>query len=162
MFWGLFAIYTPLAFPYYGKHAFYICDFLSILQVSSVSKINSSTNSQHPFVTKANNGLKINPAPELPAFGNASNNVNGGSSKSKISLPQNVPRSAGSMQYAQPQTAKPSGLRMPSPSLSFFNQVNSHGLFQIIREMHSLWIIVKCYWRVRLNLLFYFAVKGFA
>ncbi|TXG73932.1 hypothetical protein EZV62_002511 [Acer yangbiense] len=99
--------------------------------VSSVSKINSSTNSQHPFVTKANNGLKINPAPELPAFGHASNNVNGGSSKSKISLPQNVPRSAGSMQYAQPQTAKPSGLRMPSPSLSFFNQSKaSHNLLQ--------------------------------
>ncbi|KAK3206103.1 hypothetical protein Dsin_020149 [Dipteronia sinensis] len=99
--------------------------------VSSVLKINSSTNSQHPFVTKANNGLKINPAPELPAFGHASNNVNGGSSKSKIPLPQNVPRSAGSMQYAQPQTAKPSGLRMPSPSLSFFNQSKaSHNLLQ--------------------------------
>ncbi|KAI9196022.1 hypothetical protein LWI28_020326 [Acer negundo] len=99
--------------------------------VSSVSKINSSTNSQHPFVSKANNGLKTNPAPELPSFGHASNNVNGGSSKSKISLPQNVPRSAGSMQYAQPQTAKPSGLRMPSPSLSFFNQSKaSHNLLQ--------------------------------
>ncbi|KAK2643268.1 hypothetical protein Ddye_025031 [Dipteronia dyeriana] len=92
--------------------------------VISVLKLNSSTNSQNPFVTKANNGLKINPSPELPAFGHASN-------KSKNSLPQNVPRSAGSMQYAQPQTAKPSGLRMPSPSLSFFNQSKaSHNLLQ--------------------------------
>ncbi|KAL5832989.1 hypothetical protein ACOSQ3_016663 [Xanthoceras sorbifolium] len=105
--------------------------------VSSVSKVHSSTNSQHPPVTKANKGLKTNPGPELPASVHASNKVDGGSSKYEISLPQNVPRSAGSLQYAQPKTTKPSGLRMPSPSLGFFNQSKASASHSVLQRSNQ-------------------------
>ncbi|KAH9700869.1 hypothetical protein KPL71_024811 [Citrus sinensis] len=83
---------------------------------SSLEK-HSSTKSQHPIINKTKNTLKIDTAPPLLTSANVLNNHDGASRKVQISLP-----SDGSMQYAQTQTAKPSGLRMPSPSLGFFNQ----------------------------------------
>lgn len=92
---------------------------------NSLLEKHSSAKSQHPIVKKTKNTLKIDTAPPLPTSANVLNNHDGESRKVQISLP-----SDGSMQYAQMQTAKPSGLRMPSPSLAFFNQSKastSHG-----------------------------------
>ncbi|XWS73753.1 hypothetical protein CRYUN_Cryun02cG0155600 [Craigia yunnanensis] len=78
----------------------------------------SSTSSQHPLVTKADNGLKVNQVPVMAA-GNGSINHEADSSKI-ASLPQSGCHIDQNTQYAQPRMAKPSGLRMPSPSLGFF------------------------------------------
>ena len=56
------------------------------------------------------------------AAGHGSINHEAGSSKTN-SLPQSGCHIRGNIQYALPQMAKPSGLRMPSPSLGFFTQV---------------------------------------
>ncbi|XWS71342.1 hypothetical protein CRYUN_Cryun03dG0130000 [Craigia yunnanensis] len=87
---------------------------------SSALASHSSTYSQHPLVTKADNGLKVNQDPVLAA-GHGSINHEAGSSKI-ASLPQSGCHIDGYTQYAQPRMAKPSGLRMPSPSLGFFTQ----------------------------------------
>lgn len=53
-----------------------------------------------------------------------SNSHDGGSSRTAIPLPKNAKRTGVNVQPAHVQTAaKPSGLRMPSPSLGFFGQV---------------------------------------
>ncbi|XVF19524.1 hypothetical protein REPUB_Repub11eG0118200 [Reevesia pubescens] len=76
--------------------------------------------SQHPLVTKADNGLKVN-QDRVVAAGHGSINHEAGSSKTAF-LPQSGCLVSGNTQYAQPQMAKSSGLRMPSPSLGFFAQ----------------------------------------
>ncbi|XWS52728.1 hypothetical protein CRYUN_Cryun11dG0095300 [Craigia yunnanensis] len=80
----------------------------------------SSTYSQHTLVTKADNGLKVNQDPVVAA-GHGSTNHEAGSSKIS-SPPLSGCHIRGNTQYALPQMAKPSGLRMPSPSLGFFTQ----------------------------------------
>ncbi|XP_044506745.1 uncharacterized protein LOC123226292 [Mangifera indica] len=98
---------------------------------SSARKTQSSNNSQHSFVTKANDASEINPGPALPASGNLSYNHE--SNEIATSFPPKFPSTGGSMQHSQVQTAKPSGLRMPSPSLGFFNQSkvsSSHNILQ--------------------------------
>ncbi|KAJ4725959.1 Retrovirus-related Pol polyprotein from transposon TNT 1-94 [Melia azedarach] len=85
---------------------------------NSALEVKSSARSQHPLVSKTNNTSQIDDrGPPLPTPGHVSNNYDGDSRKAAFSLP-----SGGSKQYTQLQTAKPSGLRMPSPSLGFFNQ----------------------------------------
>ncbi|KAJ0084261.1 hypothetical protein Patl1_30785 [Pistacia atlantica] len=100
---------------------------------SSALEIHSSTNSQHSLITKANDASKINRGPALPASGYSSNNDDGNSNKIATSFPPKAPCSGANMQHLQLQTAKPSGLRMPSPSLGFFNQSktsSAHSLLQ--------------------------------
>lgn len=111
------------------------------MQVSS--EIKSSTNVQLPHVKKTNDASKINsgsaiPAsrhtevgdalnlnsgPALPASEHAVNKHDGGSNNIATTS-QCLPPRGGSTHYPQLPTAKPSGLRMPSPSLGFFNQVD--------------------------------------
>ncbi|XVF47093.1 hypothetical protein PTKIN_Ptkin03bG0081600 [Pterospermum kingtungense] len=93
---------------------------------SSALIAHSSTYSQRPLVTKADNGLKVNQDP-VSAAGHQSINYEVGPRKI-ASLPQSGSHVGGNTLYAQaqpqpqPQMAKPSGLRMPSPSLGFFAQ----------------------------------------
>ncbi|XP_022752469.1 uncharacterized protein LOC111301222 isoform X2 [Durio zibethinus] len=83
-------------------------------------KSHSSTYSHHQLVTKADNGLKVN-QDTVVAVGHGS--INHGAGSSKItSFPQSGYHIHRSTQYEQAQLAKPSGLRMPSPSLGFFTQ----------------------------------------
>ncbi|KAK6235356.1 hypothetical protein SCA6_010693 [Theobroma cacao] len=91
---------------------------------SSALASHLSTYLQHPSVTKADNGLKGNQDPVVAA-GHGCTNHEAGSSKI-TSLPQSGCRIGGNTQYAQPRIAKPSGLRMPSPSLGFFSQSKSN------------------------------------
>ncbi|XP_021279293.1 uncharacterized protein LOC110412953 isoform X2 [Herrania umbratica] len=87
---------------------------------SSALASHLSTYLHHPSVTKADNGLKGNQDPVVAAAHGCTNHEAG---SSKIaSLPQSGCRIGGNTQYAQPRIAKPSGLRMPSPSLGFFSQ----------------------------------------
>ena len=94
--------------------------FLSSISLFCVQG-SSSTYSQHTLVTKADNGLKVNQDPVLAAS-HGSINHEAGSSKI-ASFPQSGCHIGGNTQYAQPRMAKPSGLRMPSPSLGFFTLV---------------------------------------
>ncbi|KHG08594.1 hypothetical protein F383_01001 [Gossypium arboreum] len=86
---------------------------------SSGLSSHSSAISQNPLENKVDNGLKVNKDPVV-ASGHGS--IYKEASSNKIaSLPESVCRIGGNTQYAQ-QTVKPSGLRMPSPSLGFFTQ----------------------------------------
>ncbi|XP_039002165.1 uncharacterized protein LOC120128567 [Hibiscus syriacus] len=87
---------------------------------SSALASHSSTQSHHSLVTKPDNGLKVNQDPVV-ASGHGS--INHEAVANKIaSLPQSHSHIGGNTQYSQPQMTKPSGLRMPSPSLGFFTQ----------------------------------------
>ncbi|KAB1212018.1 hypothetical protein CJ030_MR5G025394 [Morella rubra] len=93
--------------------------------VTSTSEKQPSTNLQHPLVS---NGLKVVRDPLLPSTSQATNSHDYGGIKTEVSLFQNACYTAGNMQRAQLQTAKPSGLRMPSPSLGFFGKPNAESL----------------------------------
>ncbi|GMI89053.1 hypothetical protein HRI_002574600 [Hibiscus trionum] len=87
---------------------------------SSPLASHSSAQSQHPLVTKPDNGLKVN-QDLVVASGHVS--INNEAVSNKIaSLPQSHCHIGGNTQYSHPQMTKPSGLRMPSPSLGFFTQ----------------------------------------
>ncbi|KAF5447096.1 hypothetical protein F2P56_032671 [Juglans regia] len=89
--------------------------------VNSASEKILSTNLPHSPVTKTNNGFGVILDP-LPNTSNTTNSHNCGGAKTAVSLFQNACYTGGNMQHAQPQITKPSGLRMPSPSLGFFGQ----------------------------------------
>ncbi|KAB2021284.1 hypothetical protein ES319_D07G128600v1 [Gossypium barbadense] len=86
---------------------------------SSGLSSHSSALSQNPLENKVDNGLKVNKDPVV-ASGHGSIDKEAGFNKI-ASLPESVCHIGGNTQYAQ-QTVKPSGLRMPSPSLGFFTQ----------------------------------------
>lgn len=96
-------------------------------QANPPLEINSSGNLQPQSVTKVNSSLKVIPDIKLPAVSANREHPSiagySGSNKTAVSLPQNARHIGGNLQYAQPQTTKPSGLRMPSPSLGLFSQV---------------------------------------
>ena len=93
------------------------------MQVISASEKNPSANLQHLTVTEANNSSEIIPDTLLPSTSHTPDSHDGGGNKVAVTLPQNACITGGQMQHAQLQKAKPSGLRMPSPSLGFFGQV---------------------------------------
>ncbi|XVE79098.1 hypothetical protein DITRI_Ditri14bG0030300 [Diplodiscus trichospermus] len=102
---------------------------------SSAVASHSSTNSRHPLITEADNGLKFNQDPVLAA---AHGSINHEADSSKItSLPQSGCRIHINTQNAQPQVAKPSGLRMPSPSLGFFTQSKTNALHSLQSSSQS-------------------------
>ncbi|XP_048234556.1 uncharacterized protein LOC8289750 [Ricinus communis] len=100
----------------------------NVAKVSSVPEIHSSSNVQSQ--TK----VSLEAVPDSvvpvtrPAYGPDSN-----TRKIAVSFSQNACYNGANMQPTQPQTAKPSGLRMPSPSLRFFGQSklsDSHSLLE--------------------------------
>lgn len=95
----------------------YIVVFMSNLQAHPVLKVNSSR-SQHES-TDSNKGLKAatNSLISKPLPSN-----DDGTKKVFASITQNAPPDGRSM-LNQTQIPKPSGLRMPSPSMGFFGQV---------------------------------------
>ncbi|KAK8661134.1 hypothetical protein V6N13_052033 [Hibiscus sabdariffa] len=96
---------------------------------SSALASHSSALSQHPLVTKPDNGLKVNQDPVV-ASGHGSI-YHEAVSKKVASLLQSHCHTGGNTQYSQPQMAKPSGLRMPSPSLGFFTQSKANASHNI-------------------------------
>lgn len=92
------------------------------MQVNLASEKHLSTNLPHPPVTETNNGFGVIPDP-LPHTSHTANIHNCGGAKTTVSFFQNACYTGGNMQHAQSQITKPSGLRMPSPSLGFFGQV---------------------------------------
>ncbi|GMI94681.1 hypothetical protein HRI_003137400 [Hibiscus trionum] len=99
---------------------------------SSALGSHSSAQSRHPLVTKADNGLKVNQDPVV-ASGYGSINHEAVSNKF-ASLLQSHCHTGVNTQYSQPQMAKPSGLRMPSPSLGFFSQSKTNASHNIQRR----------------------------
>ncbi|KAA8543990.1 hypothetical protein F0562_021833 [Nyssa sinensis] len=89
--------------------------------VDSPLEINSSTNRRPVLVGKANGSLQENPDPVLPPSGAHALEGHDVSRKTGLSS-QNTQCIGGNMPYIKFQTTKPSGLRMPSPSLGFFGQ----------------------------------------
>ncbi|KAF5930923.1 hypothetical protein HYC85_031796 [Camellia sinensis] len=90
---------------------------------NSTLEVRSSTNPQPPLVTKANCGLEVFPAAVLPPTGSRAPDAHDLYRKTGV-VPQNTQYIGGNMRDTQFQTIKPSGLRMPSPSLGFFCQVS--------------------------------------
>ncbi|XP_050210344.1 uncharacterized protein LOC126660725 isoform X2 [Mercurialis annua] len=93
----------------------------NMVKISSVPEIHSSSSAQLPQVGQVKNSLKVIPDSAVPvahpARGHDSNTRN-----IAASFSQNACNNVGLMQPPQPQKAKTSGLRMPSPSLGFFGQ----------------------------------------
>lgn len=110
----------------------------------------SPTKTPCPPVTEANNGLEVISKQALPSTSHTSYGRDDRSRKTavpeevtskqalpsaghvsygrddrlrKITVP--LPHTGVNLPHTRLQTSKPSGLRMPSPSLSFFNQVLS-------------------------------------
>lgn len=105
---------------------------LPINFLGQASSVKCSTNLKLPLKTEANNNSKVVSNPSVPPTGLASSVPDGGSSRTAIPLPKNAYSTGVNVQHAQLQTAKPSGLRMPSPSLGFFGQV------QLLALIHKL------------------------
>ncbi|XP_024031796.1 uncharacterized protein LOC21394483 [Morus notabilis] len=82
----------------------------------------SLSNVQLQLNTEANGDLEVILNPPLPSTRLAPKVQDDVSSKTAIPLPQTACHTSVSMQRTQLQMAKPSGLRMPSPSLGFFGQ----------------------------------------
>lgn len=93
-------------------------------------KKHSSTNTQHPQVNLANNCSEVipdlvRPVVVRPVAAHPLNGSDNSTSKIAVSFSQNASCNSENMQCTESQTAKASGLRMPSPSLGFFSQVCS-------------------------------------
>ncbi|XP_020532593.1 uncharacterized protein LOC105628158 isoform X2 [Jatropha curcas] len=99
------------------------------VKVSSVPETHSSSNLQLPQVRQANNSSEVVPAAAHPSTANDSN-----TSKIAVSFSQNASSNGGNMQHIQPQTTKPTGLRMPSPSLGFFGQSKPSGSYSLLQR----------------------------
>ncbi|KAI8026988.1 hypothetical protein LOK49_LG02G01199 [Camellia lanceoleosa] len=114
---------------------------LEPLKPNSTLEVCSSTNLQPPLVTKATCGLEVFPAAELPPTGSRAADACDLYQKTGV-VPQNTYYIGGNMRDTQFQTIKPSGLRMPSPSLGFFRQIDlsSH----IVRVYLTLKEAVSC------------------
>ncbi|KAI7983971.1 hypothetical protein LOK49_LG15G01543 [Camellia lanceoleosa] len=91
---------------------------------NSTLEVRLSTNPHPPLVTKANCGLEVFPAAVLPPTGSRAPDAHDLYRKTGV-VPQNTHYIGGNMRDTQFQTIKPSGLRMPSPSLGFFCQPKS-------------------------------------
>lgn len=102
----------------YIKFCFLI---FNIAQASSPLEVHPSTNTQPSLVKKANSSLQVTPDPVVPSTTALSSEGQYGSSIVAGSLHQNIHIAGGKM--SQLQKGKPSGLRMPSPSLGYFGQV---------------------------------------
>ncbi|GAV71363.1 hypothetical protein CFOL_v3_14857 [Cephalotus follicularis] len=90
-----------------------------------------SCTSSSDLITQTNHGVKMKPGQVLPAPPHGQNGHKNGTSKIAVTPPQTDSSVCGNMRTAQLQTSKPSGLRMPSPSLGFFGQSkvsDLHGL----------------------------------
>ncbi|GFZ17940.1 hypothetical protein Acr_26g0012090 [Actinidia rufa] len=83
------------------------------------------------MVPKANCGLAVFPAGVLPPTGSRAPDAHHVSKKTGFLLPQSTQCLDGNLRSTQFQTTKPSGLRMPSPSLEFFGQ-----------EVHDQYLVV--------------------
>ncbi|XP_038706496.1 uncharacterized protein LOC120002020 isoform X2 [Tripterygium wilfordii] len=95
----------------------------SFIQQSRKNVVNStSTNSQPRRAAKENISSQGVPSAMRQACGQASNGCLDGAIRVGVSLPQISSSICGKMPCVQAQTMKPSGLRMPSPSLGFFGQ----------------------------------------
>ncbi|KAJ7980946.1 copine family protein 2-like isoform X2 [Quillaja saponaria] len=88
---------------------------------NSRSEIKSAATPHHLLVTKVKAGIEVIPDPLLSSTGHPSGNMVE-SRKVAVFPTQNACSSGGNMQKTQFQSAKPSGLRMPSPSMGYFNQ----------------------------------------
>ncbi|WCJ41115.1 hypothetical protein M5689_022001 [Euphorbia peplus] len=105
----------------------------SMLKVAAEQEMHSSTGSQPPKVSLENNSSEGLPDAVVPAAADPLNGHDSTSNKHASSLRQTTCYYGENKQHAQTQIAKPSGLRMPSPSLGFFGQSkssNSHGELQ--------------------------------
>ncbi|KAM6578778.1 hypothetical protein CsatB_030615 [Cannabis sativa] len=86
------------------------------------SSVKGSTSLQYPLKTEANNDLDVTVRTSLLPADLGSNSRTGGS-RTAISLPKNTYCTGYNTQPTQlPTVPKPSGLRMPSPSIGFFGQ----------------------------------------
>nr|GME13772.1 uncharacterized protein LOC109163234 [Ipomoea batatas] len=92
---------------------------------SDISTLNinlSNSSSLLPIRKNGNTSLKVIPDPVAAYSSIPSSQGQDGSAPPAVSRLQNTFTSVRSLQHAQIQTIKPSGLRMPSPSLGFFRQ----------------------------------------
>ncbi|CAK7339451.1 unnamed protein product [Dovyalis caffra] len=108
----------------------------AISKVSAVTKVHSSTNA-HLQVNQAINRSEVIPGLVLPAAAHPLNGCDGSTSKIAVSLSQNAFCNSGNVQYTQSQTAKPSCLRMPSPSLGFFSQSKTSGSLSLLERTQA-------------------------
>ncbi|GFZ17894.1 hypothetical protein Acr_26g0011630 [Actinidia rufa] len=90
------------------------------------------------MVPKANCGLAVFPAGVLPPTGSRAPDAHHVSKKTGFLLPQSTQCLDGNMRSTQFQTTKPSGLRMPSPSLEFFWSASNSSSQKATQPMNTL------------------------
>ncbi|XAR60487.1 hypothetical protein NMG60_11033894 [Bertholletia excelsa] len=78
----------------------------------------SFTDPKHTIKKNVNCGLRFFPAAAVSSPGSCASYSHDVSRKTGVTVPQKI---SGNLQQTQFQTIKPSGLRMPSPSLGFFS-----------------------------------------
>lgn len=103
------------------------------MQKKSTSKLHASTESSPPVNKATSTALEMNPDATVPSSRAHSSQSHDGCTPFALRLPQSTPTAVSSMQYLPAQAMKPSGLRMPSPSLGYFCQVLPALFWQSIR-----------------------------
>lgn len=89
------------------------------LQITKTSAVPSASKSQYSVVGKSNNGPMT--TSDVDMLGHASNAPDSDVTNMGSTLAQN--NRVGNTQSVVSQLVKPSGLRLPSPSIGYFDQV---------------------------------------
>ncbi|XP_021639487.2 probable GPI-anchored adhesin-like protein PGA55 isoform X2 [Hevea brasiliensis] len=102
--------------------------------VNSVPEIHSSSKVQLSQVSQSNDSSEVVPDSVVPSVAHPAKGHDSNTNKIAVSFSQIDCFNGRNMQSTQPQPAKPSGLRMPSPSLGFFGQSKPSGLRSLLQR----------------------------
>ncbi|KAJ8559562.1 hypothetical protein K7X08_003620 [Anisodus acutangulus] len=108
----------------------------------STSKLQASTESS-PVNKASNTGVEMNPDATLPSSRAHSSECHDVCTPYALRLPHNTPTAVSSMQYLPAQAMKPSGLRMPSPSLGYFRQTKASNTRRLLKEESSMCLLQR-------------------
>ncbi|KAJ8563544.1 hypothetical protein K7X08_031996 [Anisodus acutangulus] len=103
----------------------------------STSRLLVSTESS-PVNKASNTGVEMNPDATLPSSQAHSSECHDVCTPFALRLPHSTHTAVNSMQYLPPQAMKPSGLRMPSPSLGFFRQTKTSDTRRLLKDESSM------------------------
>ncbi|XP_016455451.2 uncharacterized protein LOC107779515 [Nicotiana tabacum] len=104
----------------------------------STSKLHASTESSPPVNKATSTALEMNPDATVSSSRAHSSQSHDGCTPVALRLPQSTPTAVSSMQYLPAQAMKPSGLRMPSPSLGYFCQTKASDTRRLLKAESSM------------------------
>ncbi|XP_019250586.1 PREDICTED: uncharacterized protein LOC109229559 isoform X2 [Nicotiana attenuata] len=102
------------------------------------TKLHASTESSPPVNKATSTALEMNPDATVPSSRAHSSQNHDGCTPFALRLPQSTLTAVSSMQYLPAQAMKPSGLRMPSPSLGYFCQTKASDTRHLLKAESSM------------------------